>query len=131
MPQQDRLFPNLTLRDHYRLSPDDCLMRAHLKRLRVEDLPEKRYVSLLSGGQKTSVAIAFSLTFSPKVLILDEPAAGLDRRSRYPLAGALSELSSSIRLLIIEHEIAWFDSAIDSIIEFAAGPPSTSVQPTR
>ncbi|MDD4834483.1 MAG: ATP-binding cassette domain-containing protein, partial [Lutispora sp.] len=46
----------------------------------------------LSGGQKRRVAIAGVLAMKPKVLILDEPTAGLDPRGRDEILGEIKEL---------------------------------------
>ena len=45
----------------------------------------------LSGGQKRRVAIAGIIAMRPEVLVLDEPAAGLDPRGRREILGGLSE----------------------------------------
>ena len=45
----------------------------------------------LSGGQKRRVAIAGIIAMNPEVLVLDEPAAGLDPRGRREILGGLSE----------------------------------------
>ncbi len=55
----------------------------------------------LSGGQKRRVAIAGVVAMEPKVLILDEPTAGLDPKGRDEILGQLYELHKSYNMTII------------------------------
>jgi cobalt/nickel transport system ATP-binding protein len=55
----------------------------------------------LSGGQKKRVALAAVMALNPEVVILDEPFAGLDGKTREFLAGFLSELKASGKTLIL------------------------------
>jgi energy-coupling factor transport system ATP-binding protein len=60
-----------------------------------------RYVYALSGGQKRRVAIAGVLAAEPRVLILDEPVAGLDPRGRAELATLIADLTARLGLTIV------------------------------
>ncbi len=55
----------------------------------------------LSGGQKRRVAIAGVVAMEPKVLILDEPTAGLDPKGRDEILGELYKLHKSYNMTII------------------------------
>ena len=62
----------------------------------------------LSGGQKRRAAIAGVLSMSPKVMILDEPTAGLDPRGRDEILGRLSALhkqNPEMTILFISHSM--------------------------
>lgn len=55
----------------------------------------------LSGGEKRKVAIACILSMNPEALVLDEPLAGLDRKTQEWLVGFLLELKKAGKTLII------------------------------
>ncbi|USG63412.1 energy-coupling factor transporter ATPase [Brevibacillus ruminantium] len=55
----------------------------------------------LSGGQKRKVALAGVLSLQPKVLVLDEPTAGLDPRSRNELLERIKRLNTQEGLTVI------------------------------
>lgn len=62
----------------------------------------------LSGGQKRRVAIAGVLAMQPKVLILDEPTAGLDPAGRDDILGAVVELhekSNGMTVIFVSHSM--------------------------
>lgn len=65
-----------------------------------EDCKEKSPFEL-SGGQKRRVAIAGVLAMEPRVLILDEPTAGLDPRGRDEILGEIKALHDEYRITII------------------------------
>lgn len=60
-----------------------------------------RYIYALSGGQKRRVALAGVLAAEPKVLILDEPVAGLDPRGRSELAQLIQNLTKRTGLTVV------------------------------
>jgi energy-coupling factor transporter ATP-binding protein EcfA2 len=60
-----------------------------------------RYVYALSGGQKRRVALAGALAAGPRVLILDEPIAGLDPRGRAELGALIGDLARRTGLTIV------------------------------
>lgn len=71
---------------------DHTEYRALLERLRVE---RKQRVSELSGGTKMKLAMALALAHKPRLLILDEPTAGVDPVAR---AEILDELRDQVRV---------------------------------
>ena len=60
---------------------------------------------LLSYGERRQLELAFALNASPKILLLDEPCAGLSPSERQDLAELIAALPRSITLLMIEHDI--------------------------
>ena len=59
----------------------------------------------LSHGKRRELEVACALALKPKVLILDEPMAGLDPSSTQGLIGFLLKLKSQIPILLIEHDM--------------------------
>ena len=61
----------------------------------------------LSGGQKRRVAIAGVIAMKPKVLILDEPTAGLDPHGRDEILGEVRDLfkNSGITIILVSHSM--------------------------
>jgi energy-coupling factor transport system ATP-binding protein len=58
----------------------------------------------LSGGQQRRLALAVQLLRDPKVLLLDEPSAGLDWSVRQELVGLVGRLAAERLVLIVTHE---------------------------
>jgi len=62
-------------------------------------------VSTLSHGQQRQLEIALSLTGAPRLILFDEPAAGLSPAERRDLVAILNALPSHIGYIIIEHDL--------------------------
>lgn len=66
---------------------------------------ENRNPLMLSGGEKRRVAIAGILSMNPNIIILDEPAAGLDMQNHDTLFTVLSNLNKQGKtIILISHE---------------------------
>ena len=71
----------------------------------VADLADRR-VSALSGGQRQRVIIARALAGDADLLVLDEPAVGVDAESREAFYDLLGELNDAgLTVLLVEHDI--------------------------
>jgi len=75
--------------------------------LELVDLSEKKdfYVDSLSRGMKQRLCLARSLINDPKLLILDEPASGLDPKARVEIKGILRELKNMRKTVLISSHI--------------------------
>src|SRR5438477_6314806 len=73
-----------------------------------------RYTYALSGGQKRRVAIAGVLAMQPKVIIFDEPTAGLDPRGRRELLDLIVRLKQRHNLTVV-----YTSASLDDVIELA------------
>lgn len=63
------------------------------------------YVDELSRGMKQRLCLARSLVHNPELLILDEPASGMDPRSRFEMKGILKNLKDMDKTVIISSHI--------------------------
>lgn len=75
--------------------------------LEIVDLSHKKdtYVDSLSRGMKQRLCLARSLIHDPKLLILDEPASGLDPRARVEMKEVLKQLQTMGKTIIISSHI--------------------------
>lgn len=77
----------------------------------------------LSGGQKRRVAIAGVLAMEPSVLILDEPAAGLDPKGRDEILGGIKELHKKrgITVVLVSHSMEDIANLVDKVLVMNKG----------
>ena len=82
-----------------------------------EDILDKSPFEL-SGGQKRRVAIAGILAMRPEVLVLDEPAAGLDPRGRREILGTLTEYAKhgNATVILVSHSMEDMAYYCDNVV---------------
>lgn len=107
------------------LSDAEAKKRA-LEALESVHMPEKYYKSSpfdLSGGQKRRAAIAGVLAMRPKILILDEPTAGLDPKGRDSILGMISDMKKKLNMTIIlvSHSMDDVARYVDRIMVMGGG----------
>jgi branched-chain amino acid transport system ATP-binding protein len=77
---------------------------AILRRLRLHELAHKR-VSELPYGKQRLLEIAMAMAARPRILLLDEPAAGVPEEESGELFEVIAELPADISILFIEHDM--------------------------
>ncbi len=107
------------------LSEEECKARA-LEALKLVGLPEKYYERSpfdLSGGQKRRVAIAGVLAMKPKVLVLDEPTAGLDPKGRDEILDQIAHLQKeeNLTVILVSHSMEDIAKYVDRIVVMNKG----------
>lgn len=107
------------------LSPEECRERA-IEALNLVGLSEKYYAASpfeLSGGQKRRVAIAGVLAMKPKVLVLDEPTAGLDPKGRDEILDQIAYLQKKehLTVILVSHSMEDIAKYVDRIIVMNGG----------
>ena len=103
-------------------SRERTLVGGLVERLNVRPPELNRQVITLSGGNQQKVVLAKCLAIAPKVLILDEPTAGIDVPSKaeiHRLVGALAEMG--VAVLLISSELTEVIAASDRILVVANG----------
>src|SRR5205085_10701835 len=87
---------------HHRAAIEEA--HALLEQLGLDD-EALRPVNMLAYGRQRLIEIAVSLALSPKVLLLDEPAAGVPSGESRTIIEVIERLPHDIALLIIEHDM--------------------------
>jgi energy-coupling factor transport system ATP-binding protein len=85
----------------------------------------------LSGGQKRRVAIAGVLAMKPRVLILDEPTAGLDPKGREDILNLIADLHKSmgITIILVSHSMEDVADYVERIIVMNKGRVAFDAEP--
>jgi branched-chain amino acid transport system ATP-binding protein len=87
---------------------EDAIARAAGEQLQLVELPVPgdTPASILTAGQQRLLAIARALATEPRLLLLDEPAAGLNPGEREKLATIIRKLhASGMAILLVEHDV--------------------------
>ncbi len=99
-------------------------------RVRIPD-PRRRVVTL-SGGQRQSVAVARSVKWASKVVIMDEPTAALGVAQSQMVLDLMREVrNSGIPVIFISHNMPHVFEVADRIVVLRLGTIVTELDPTR
>jgi branched-chain amino acid transport system ATP-binding protein len=128
--QSTELFDDLSIRENLSVAAGDESVDEGLELVELGWAAELM-PSDLSQGQRKLVGVARAIAMSPRLLCLDEPAAGLDTSESTELGRRLRRLADGgMSMLLIDHDMGLVLSICDSIfvLEFgkriAAGPPA-------
>lgn len=85
-----------------------------LERVGLADQAGRR-LSDLSGGQRQRVFIARAIVSGPELLLLDEPTASVDGKSRQELMALLAQLNRDMTIVMVSHDMSTVDGCVKSI----------------
>lgn len=123
VPQDVRLFPHRSVLDNLRFAGAPAAAAVSLaRRFGVADLLDRR-PRHLSGGEAQRVALARALLARPRLLLLDEPFAALDRTRRAAVSAALCDVVSEagLALVLVSHDERDVSSIAEEVFEMADG----------
>jgi molybdate transport system ATP-binding protein len=129
VPQEGALFPHLTVRknllygfDAARSRPAGLTFEHVTAVLEIAALAE-RAIATLSGGEKQRVALGRALLAAPRLLLLDEPLAGLDAPLRERLLPYLARVRDefAIPMLYVTHSPDEVVALCDTVLVLASG----------
>ncbi len=97
-------------------SADEAIALKSLEAVQMKDFA-RRQLAQLSGGQQQRVLIARALATEPKLLLLDEPAAGVDAHGEEQFYGLLKELKEKhgLTIVVVTHDIAVVSSHVEKL----------------
>jgi len=115
--QKPNPFPSMTIKENVlsglklaqlKINNQEELLESCLRRAGLWDEVKDRldeYGGALSGGQQQRLCIARSLAVNPQVLLMDEPCSALDPGSTLRIEETIRELSSSMSIVIVTHNM--------------------------
>lgn len=143
------LFKELSVREHLRLAilerngftnklfrpaSSDAAIEAEVEeRLGEMNLAELADMAInnMAYGQQRLVELAMTLALKPRILILDEPAAGVPSSESHLIIEAVEKLDSDLAVLIIEHDMKLVFEVANSIIVLVNGEILTEGTPAE
>ena len=114
LPQDFGFYPDFTVKDYLMYIASLKGLRSMIAGKRVKELLEQvglaksvnKKMKKLSGGMKRRAGIAQAMLNNPKILILDEPTAGLDPTERVRFRNLISELSEERIVILSTHIVS-------------------------
>jgi branched-chain amino acid transport system ATP-binding protein len=125
VPQGRQVFPHLTVEENLRLGAYTLRRRARGRYAAALDSVYDRFPVLrerrgqlagtMSGGQQASLAVARALVNEPRLVLVDEPSAGLSPKMQHELRDVLQVVKDSgVTMVLVEQNIAFGLSLVDT-----------------
>jgi len=122
--QNIRLFGALDVRTNVsagaftqRAVPSELVLRALLARVDLADLDLEAHAAAISYGDQRRLEIARALAAEPRIILLDEPAAGMNPVETTRLTSTIRTIAASgVGILLIEHDMTLVRAACDAVV---------------
>lgn len=129
LPQEFGYYPDLRVEEYLLYIASIKGLRASYARKRTRELlaqvgmekNRNRKMKQLSGGMVCRVGIAQAMLNDPKILVLDEPTAGLDPKERIRFRNLISELAEERLVLLSTHIVSDVEYIANDIMLMKAG----------
>jgi len=137
LPQDFGVYPNLNADEFLRYLAAVRGLTGRPARHRIDELLEvvnllearKRPLGSFSGGMKQRIGIAQALLNDPKLLIVDEPTAGLDPEERVHFRNLLSELAGQRVVILSTHIVSDVEATATQMAVISHGQLVTHTSP--
>ncbi len=122
------LFDNLSVRENIWLSARKsksshdakCVTEEVIETIQLQHCAN-REVTKLSHGQRQSVELGVVVAGKPKVILLDEPAAGMTGKERERTANLITEINKTTALVVVEHDMDFIKMIAKKVTVFNRG----------
>ncbi len=129
LPQEFGYYPDLSAREYLMYIAAIKGLRTAVAKERTEKLLEKvglgntgeKRLKSFSGGMIRRIGIAQAVLNDPKILVLDEPTAGLDPKERIRFRNLISELAPNCMVLISTHIVSDLEFISNKIVLMQKG----------
>ena len=137
MPQQQGLYPHFTARRFlYYIAALKGMKKAEAgpaieraaEMVNMSDVLDKR-LGTYSGGMKQRILIAQAILGDPRILILDEPTAGLDPKERIRIRNLISQISMDRIVILATHVVSDVEFIAKEIIMLKNGDLVSQLRP--
>ena len=125
--QEKVLFPHLNTKENIEFGISSNKNKNHLsneimKRLNIQSLADK-YPHELSGGESQRVALGRSIVMKPKLLMMDEPFTGLDKKLKVKIYPEIQSIlnDSKITALMVTHDLNEVKALADKCFNLESG----------